>query len=321
MPLPPDRALQLVQRSAAAARLAHAYIISGPPGSGKDLLARTLSAQLLEAPPDAPWPALERRGLSIVRPESKSRRIVIEQMRALERTLHLSGGAHRIGVIVDADRMMPQAANAFLKTLEEPPPGTLLLLLTPQPQAMLATILSRCLKLELKPPTSPSRTPTEQALLTLLSSHAANPSAGLTAAMGLMRQVVALLQGRKDSIAVEHAQTLKDEKDLYAKTSEGDYLKRREKALEALGEAHYQAERDQLLSLLLSWWGDALRQYHQIPHLDLPDHADATRTLAQRLPEEELHARFQAALEIIDALKTNAQESLVLECGFLAAFS
>ena len=54
---------------------------------------------------------------------------------------------YKFGIIVAADRMNEAAANAFLKTLEEPPPRSVLILLTTEPQRMLETILSRCLRL------------------------------------------------------------------------------------------------------------------------------------------------------------------------------
>ncbi len=79
-------------------------------------------------------------------PESKSRRIVIEQIRELEHTLQMraADGQKKIVIISEADRLQPQAANAFLKTLEEPPANSLLLLLSALPEALPDTIISRC---------------------------------------------------------------------------------------------------------------------------------------------------------------------------------
>jgi hypothetical protein len=79
-------------------------------------------------------------------PESKTRQILVESMRAFDNRLNLStDAAHpKIGVIAEADCMGNEAQNAFLKTLEEPPPHTLLLLYTTQPRLLLPTIRSRC---------------------------------------------------------------------------------------------------------------------------------------------------------------------------------
>jgi DNA polymerase-3 subunit delta' len=83
--------------------------------------------------------------MTIIRPQSKSRIIKIERIRDLERLLNLkSGGILRIGLIIDAERMNDQAQNAFLKTLEEPAPNTLLILASTSPGQLLPTIRSRC---------------------------------------------------------------------------------------------------------------------------------------------------------------------------------
>ena len=80
-----------------------------------------------------------------LQPSSKSRRILVDEVRDLERFLHLgSGGELKVGIIVEADRMLDQAQNAFLKTLEEPPRDSILLLVTTNPAALLPTIRSRC---------------------------------------------------------------------------------------------------------------------------------------------------------------------------------
>ena len=82
-------------------------------------------------------------------PESKSRRIVIEQIRELEHALQMrsTNGRRKVVIISEADRLQPQAANAFLKTLEEPPSNSLLLLLTALPEALPDTIVSRCISI------------------------------------------------------------------------------------------------------------------------------------------------------------------------------
>lgn len=79
-------------------------------------------------------------------PESKSRSIVVERMREFETRLNLTAQASRpkIGIVAEAECMGIEAQNAFLKTLEEPPPHTVLMLFTTQPRRLLATIRSRC---------------------------------------------------------------------------------------------------------------------------------------------------------------------------------
>ena len=160
-----DRAFELISSAHERGRLAHAFLISGAHGSGKENLAARM-IQLVNGAPKSggfdlfgepivvetpPLDDLESGWVRIVRPRMKSRRIGVDEIRDLEQTLHLAapGGACKVGVIVEADRMNDQAANAFLKTLEEPPQNTLLLLLTANPQRLLPTILSRCVRIPL----------------------------------------------------------------------------------------------------------------------------------------------------------------------------
>jgi DNA polymerase-3 subunit delta' len=154
-----ERAPQLCKqlaRARASNRIAHAYLFTGDNIESVTELAVAWS-QACACPNMADGDACgtcqictqlrdhRYAQMTIIRPQSKSRVIKIERMRDLERMLNLkSGGVLRIGLIVDAERMNENAQNAFLKTLEEPAPNTLLILATTNPGAMLATIRSRC---------------------------------------------------------------------------------------------------------------------------------------------------------------------------------
>ena len=87
----------------------------------------------------------------IVRPQSKSRQILVDDMHDFERIISLSStpGYLKVGILVEADRLGDASQNMFLKTLEEPPAGTLLLLLSANPRRLLPTIKSRCQVLSL----------------------------------------------------------------------------------------------------------------------------------------------------------------------------
>src|SRR6266478_8735614 len=143
-------ALEYLRRAHEQNRLGHAYLITGPPGSGKELLAANL-ASLVNGTPVKDVFSAKAREIVVARPESKSRRILIEQIRDLEHALQMSAsnGRRKVAIIPDADRLVAQAANAFLKTLEEPPKDSLLLLLSALPEALPETILSRCIALPL----------------------------------------------------------------------------------------------------------------------------------------------------------------------------
>src|SRR5881275_1003807 len=143
-------ALEYLRRAHDQNRLGHAYLITGPPGSGKELLAADL-ASLVNGTPSKDIFSTKAREIFVARPESKSRRIVTAQIRALEHALQMRAAASRrkVAIISDADRLQTEAANAFLKTLEEPPKDSLLLLLSALPEALPETILSRCIAIAL----------------------------------------------------------------------------------------------------------------------------------------------------------------------------
>lgn len=138
-------------------RLGHAYLITGRDLTVLESLFHRIAASLLGD--NNPHHA----DLHLLRPESKSRRILIEQVRELEHSLQLK--AHhapvKVAAILAADRMClgsAEPANAFLKTLEEPPDHSVIFLLSDTPEQLLPTIRSRCLHLPLSETgeTSPS---------------------------------------------------------------------------------------------------------------------------------------------------------------------
>lgn len=133
-------------------RLAHAYLFAGPEGVGKRLTALALVRALFctesrgcgECPPCRKVDHHNHPDLHILEPDGAS--IKIEQVRNLQRDLSLRPheAARKVCLIEAAEAMTVGAANALLKTLEEPRGDTLLILLSSQPQRLLETIRSRC---------------------------------------------------------------------------------------------------------------------------------------------------------------------------------
>jgi DNA polymerase-3 subunit delta' len=148
-----------------AGRLPHALLIHEAPGAGGDWLAQWAARlALCEAPTHAPCgrcAACRRVGawqhpdLFVVAPVEDSRQIRIEQVRDLAAELALTShaGGYKVGILTPADFLNRFAANALLKTLEEPPARTLLILVATQPSRLPATVLSRCQRLKVHAPT------------------------------------------------------------------------------------------------------------------------------------------------------------------------
>ncbi len=155
MPFPHSRVEEVFQTAAKEGRLAHANLLTGAPPAELESLGRGLAANLLDADIEG------HPDFFILRPESKSRRVSIAQIRQLEHSL--SRRPHRaqlkVALILEAERMcMPpaEAANAFLKTLEEPPDHSILLLTSDRPEQLLPTVRSRCLTFPIIPNQNPT---------------------------------------------------------------------------------------------------------------------------------------------------------------------
>src|SRR5882762_8826860 len=210
MPFTRNDAFKYLSRAHGNGRLAHAYLISGPPGSGKRGLVSDLSS-LVTGTTSTDVFTSQPPGVYLAEPESKSRRIVIDQVRALEHALQMrtSGGRRKVAIIAEADRLQPQAANAFLKTLEEPPNDSLLLLLSSMPEILPDTILSRCIALPLAAEEKAETTPEENELVELLGNSASAEGQGIQPAYQLARGFHRLLAQLREAIQAENAAALK----------------------------------------------------------------------------------------------------------------
>lgn len=152
---------QRVLSAHSANRLGHAYLIQGPEGVGKGRLAEALMGALICDAPDSATGACGRcrscrwfqadshPDVLRLRPPDGKTQIPVDQIRMLGEELALSPhhGPRRTVAIVPADAMNVYAANSLLKTLEEPPAGCVLFLVTARPGDLPATIRSRCQKL------------------------------------------------------------------------------------------------------------------------------------------------------------------------------
>jgi DNA polymerase-3 subunit delta' len=164
-----EPAFERFEEARSREHLGHAWLLAGPAGMGKINLALALAERLLgtrERPTalaaDAALAAMRERhtpadrhpDLHWLHPEEDKETISVEQVRGIIESLGLTAhrGATKVVIIEPAEAMTAAAANALLKTLEEPTANSYLLLVTHRPGRLPATIRSRCQQINLRPP-------------------------------------------------------------------------------------------------------------------------------------------------------------------------
>ncbi|MBX6351385.1 MAG: DNA polymerase III subunit gamma/tau [Clostridia bacterium] len=149
-----EHVTRALRRAVAQGRTAHAYLFCGPRGTGKTSVARILAQALLCRQPRDGEPcggcdtcrlAQADRLLAIEEIDAASHR-GIDDVRALRERVALSpgDGQARVDIVDEVHMLTPEAFNALLKTLEEPPPHVYFVLATTEPRKVPATIASRC---------------------------------------------------------------------------------------------------------------------------------------------------------------------------------
>ncbi len=330
------QASQLLLRSLARGRLGHAYLFMGSQPETLEQMARTLAKTLnCDAPvggPGASAPAdccdrcLSCRKIdegfhpdvTVLRPESKTRIIKVEQVRELSRLMYLKPTQARckVGIIVEADRLKEEAANAFLKTLEEPPSSSLLILLTTDPARVMETILSRCLRLAFPGEDGMAR---NQALLDWLGEFgqtAVSQQGSLLSRYGLLSLLLKRLAQTREEVEARLTAESPLER---VEDAEPALREKWEDELQAAIEAEYRRQRAALLTGL-HWW---LRDVWLLAlgagqvALAFPQLQSSAEAVARRLPAATAMENLRVLERTQSLLASNVQEALALEVGLL----
>lgn len=319
--------MKLLQRALERSRLGHAYLISGSKEAALESFAVDV-LKMVSGSKHADLDAWSAHGALVIRPESKSRQIKINAIREqVEPYLNVtsSGAAHRFVVFVDAERLNVQAQNAFLRTLEEPPPRTLFLMLSEHPEQFLETTLSRVIRIPLMAEPGARRlNDDERRLAVMLAGLSERNSAGsISDALSVRREFEDILDDIHARIEKQLEGEFDEEKKYLKQHTDvsGQWIEEKEKEMQAAVEARYLHEREALMELLLSWMGDVLRHQTGSTRLDLPEFAASTRTLAGNWDAARINRCVRELRRLGSHLHTNVQESLALDSAFIAAFA
>jgi DNA polymerase III subunit delta' len=324
----PWRPLLPWQVDAARAALAqkstwpHALLVHGPRGIGKHALALSFAQALVcEAPaadglgcgvcPGCRYaiagqhPDLMRLELAVIDPDEGTLAdvdtITIDRVRALTDFVQLSSHRQRakVAVIAPAERMNAAAANALLKTLEEPPAGTYLILVSDRPARLPATILSRCRKLAAPLPT------VEGALAWLAAEGVAAPELALAQASGA------------PLAALEHADTAtqSERRAWLAALASPERLSVPGLAarIDAAGRDERKARLAHAVDWLLAWTADLARLAAGDAIRQNPDAAESLRRLAAQVAPIALFRYHRSLLRQRALLAHPLQPRLVAE--------
>ncbi|MCM3145583.1 DNA polymerase III subunit delta' [Brevibacillus sp. MER 51] len=307
------RAQELLYHSLRNERLAHAYLLAGPKGSGKKQMALHLAKSLFctEREADACGACVTCRRIEggnhpdvlFITPDGAS--IKIDQIRSLQKEMAMRAveSSRKVYIIEHVDKMTTQAANSLLKFLEEPPAGVLALLLTEHSHAILPTILSRCQIVQFSPLSSESIAEKLRAegVLAGMAQVASHITTNVEEAMTLS-QSESFAQLR--NLVIQLVQECK-QRNSSALLTIHDMLQKSDKSKEEL---------PLFLDLLILWLRDILYlQVGRHAHLINSDQQDVLQGQALVWTKAELLRGIDLVMETKNRIERNANAQLALE--------
>ena len=303
-----DEAYDRICKAIDAGRPANGYlVVGGVRGLGSELADRVLRHLYGGEVDLAAHPDIHR-----LSPEKKSRIISVEAIRErLIAPMDMTSfqGGWKAGVLFGADRLRPEAANAFLKTLEEPPPKTLFLLLTERPEQLLPTIISRCQRVDL--PDARARLLDEPWRGRVIDILSADTLRGQTSRAGAAARLMAILEELKDK-----AEELVDEE--VAESDDGAGEEASKDAVEALISSRYREFRSDFTATLMSWFRDLMALRAAPPSHSAYDDSGAVTPLVNEAKRAVLETRAAkltrtaafANVEAVEAFATSLDRNL-----------
>ncbi|HPJ57194.1 MAG TPA: hypothetical protein PLK81_06055 [Kiritimatiellia bacterium] len=311
MPFSPkvERALEDLRRTIASGRMPHALLVTGRPrGGGRDFVRGLLG---LLFPGADPARFEEHPDIRWVEPESKSRQIKVEeQIRPLIRFIQLTSyeGGWKAGVVLFADRMNPSSQNALLKTLEEPPPHSLLVLVTDLPAALLATTRSRAQVIDVLDERGSDAAPWRPLVMDLLR----NPPVRRGCEMAAWTDRLTAPLRSLEELAREEETARREEA---ARSRDTEELTKTDKAVvDGRVASRVKEMREELLRTIQLWQRDVLARVQEAEAAPawFPEEADTIAKQAEGLAFADALRRVQAVDDVRELLEHNIRESVAL---------
>jgi DNA polymerase-3 subunit delta' len=320
-----DKAVNSLKRSLSEGTLSHAYLFIGPEHVGKMTLAVTLAQALNCTSDDRPCGEcsacrriasgkhpdihiVRRDDVSESEESAQRKNIIIDQIRELEHSVNLKPyeGGWRIVIIDGAEFMNDEAANALLKTLEEPPDSTIFVLLATDEAALLPTIHSRCRKVEFSPLSIPT---VRQALIERWGTPPER--ADLLGRLSYGAIGWAISATRDDKILEERSESLAS----LISVGDADIIERFEFAnkMATLFGKNRALVRDRL-ELWLTWWRDLLLMKNGcVEFVTNADRQDILEQQAGKYSLNSIRGIIKSIQETLQQLEQNANPRLALE--------
>jgi DNA polymerase-3 subunit delta' len=319
-------AVALLKNHVINQRLRHAYLITGTRGIGRRTLALAFSKSINCSQPPASGlfcgqcractllDRMQHPDLALVQSLPDSKNILVDQVRELQHTLSLSPyeANYRIALLLNFEEANPNASNALLKTLEEPPAKVILLLTAESPETLLPTIVSRCELLRLYP--MPPDT-LEKALSTRYNIP--EYQSGLLARVSVGRPGYALQLynnpeqlDRRSAWLDAHWTLLNANRiDRFAFVDNLN-LQHKDKAKRA----HNIREFSEMLQVWLSLWRDVLlRNTATAVPLTNTDHSNQVQLISENISLEQAHSVANQLELSLSLLRTNVNTRLLAE--------
>ena len=301
-------AVRRLQSAIAHGQLAQSHLFTGPPAIGKATLALATARAVLghDNRSRALVDQLRHPDLLWIEPGGDAQAIKVDQVRELLHALTLAPveSRHRVAVVNDAHLMTDSSKNAILKTLEEPNPAVIIILIAPGADAMLPTIVSRCQILNLRP------APLQAIEDALVARGVVRESARNIARISRGRAGWALRAAQDEGLLAARAEHLEDLRALLSANRT-----RRFAYAEKLARAS-QSDVTQTLQDWLLLWRDVARAAGRsaAPNaLMNPDRREWIAALADQLTISQVTAALRATSETLQHIDRNVNVRLALD--------